>query len=81
MERIDAKIEQARMTMYGRILRCPMKVIPEDCPLNKIRTRPITERVEWIESKSDSEIVELYQHHTKCIKANTPDSTETDYGA
>jgi hypothetical protein len=60
-------INEARIAMYARILRCPVEDNPEDCPLKEVREMPLEERVAWIDSKSDTEIVELYQHHERCL--------------
>ena len=76
MEPTKAEVADARMAMYARIIRCPLEITPEDCPLKEIRKMPMEERVIWIESKSDREIVELFQHHVKCLKENLSGSAE-----
>ena len=61
-------IEEARMCMYARILRCPLGDNPEDCQLYEIRKLPMEERLAWLEEKTNSEVVEMYQQHTKCLE-------------
>lgn len=64
----DQIVEEARMALHGRILRCPLGKNPEDCPLHELRLKPIEERVAWLESKTDGEVVELYIQHVMCMK-------------
>ena len=60
--------EAARMAMHGRILRCPLGGNPEDCPLHEVRTWPMEERLDWLGSKTDEEVVELYTRHSDCLE-------------
>ena len=60
--------EEARLALYGRILRCPVDDNPEDCPLHEIRKWPVEDRLVWIESKTDEEVLELYNYHTNCLE-------------
>lgn len=53
--------------MYGRILRCPVEDQPEDCPLKSVREMSVEERIAWMESKTDDELVELHLHHKRCL--------------
>ncbi len=66
--------EEARMAMYGRILRCPVEDNPDDCPLKDVRKMPLEERIAWMDAKTDEEIIELHQHHVRCLahKLSTP---------
>lgn len=61
-------IEEARVGMHARILRCPMGGNPEDCPLHNVREWPMEERIAWLEAKTDEEVVELYRRHTDCLE-------------
>lgn len=61
-------VEEARIAMSGRLLRCPLGDNPEDCPLYDIRKLPIEERVAWLQSKTDDEVVALFQQHVQCLK-------------
>jgi hypothetical protein len=60
-------VEEARMSLHGRILRCPLDQISEDCPFHSIRKLSIEERLAWLESKTDQEVVDLYQQHILCL--------------
>jgi len=63
----ETNVEDARMAMYARILRCPVEETPKDCPLKDVRNRPVEERIVWLEGKSDQELVALHEHHKKCL--------------
>jgi hypothetical protein len=69
MELNPTNIEEARLAMHGRLLRCPFGDNPKDCPLHGIRKLPVEERLEWLESKTNAEVVELYQQHRDCLTA------------
>ena len=76
MELQASIIEEARMGMHGRILRCPLGGNPEDCPLHDVRTWPMEERVVWLESSTNQEVVKLYNYHINCLEeklAKQPD--------
>ena len=61
------KESAARTAMHGRILRCPMGGNPPDCPLYEIRLMPIEERLKWLDSKSDFELLMLFGIHVNCL--------------
>ncbi len=73
MEHKTSLVEDARMAMYGRILRCPVEDNPDDCPLKEVWEIPLEDRIAWLELKSDEEIIELHLHHTKCAAAKLSD--------
>ena len=66
-------VQEARFAMHGRILRCPLGNNPEDCPLYEIRKLPLAERITWLESKTDEEVVDLYNRHNKCLECKLED--------
>lgn len=55
--------------MYGRILRCPLGGNPSDCPLCEIRQMSLSDRIIWLDSKSDEEVTALYGYHVRCLAA------------
>ena len=61
------EVQTASLTMHGRILRCPIENNPDDCPLHTVRQLPIGERVAWLKSKTDDEVVALYVQHIDCL--------------
>lgn len=61
-------VEEARFALHGRILRCPLGGNPEDCPLHDLRMMPLEERIAWLESKTDDEVIDLYQLHNECLE-------------
>jgi hypothetical protein len=60
-----------RLAMHGRILRCPLGGNPPDCPLYEIRQKPLAKRMEWLKSKTDLELFELFEYHIKCLAKKT----------
>lgn len=69
-------IEEARFGMHARIMRCSLGGNPEDCPLHEIRKWPVEERVAWLESKPDDEVIELYRMHINCIERKLSEASE-----
>ena len=67
MEVKSTNIEDARIGMHGRILRCPLGENPEDCPLHEVRKWPVKKRLSWLESKTDEEVLGLYNYHLNCL--------------
>ncbi|MEN8173468.1 MAG: hypothetical protein ABFS03_11395 [Chloroflexota bacterium] len=68
--------EEARVGMHGRILRCPLGDNPEDCPLYEIRKWPMEKRLDWLNSRTDEEIIALYSRHNDCLEHKlTPPSS------
>ena len=61
-------VEEAKLAMHGRILRCPLGDNPEDCPLHELRKLPVDKRVAWLESQTDEEIITLYNQHIECLE-------------
>ena len=57
MEINTAFVEDAKFSLHGRILRCPLGENPEDCPLHEIRKLPVEDRIAWLESNTDEEII------------------------
>ncbi len=64
----QVSVEEARIGMHGRILRCPLGGNPEDCPLYEVRKWPIEERLVWLDSKTNEEVVALYHRHNDCLE-------------
>ena len=69
MELDSVIVEEARIGMYARILRCPLGGNPEDCPLHEIRKWPMEQRLAWLESTNDEEVVELFNRHSDCLES------------
>lgn len=58
---------KARLAMHGRILRCPVGDNPTTCPLHTVRHLSIEERIAWLESKTDDELIAFYEQHIDCM--------------
>ena len=74
MELDSIIIEEARIGMQARILRCPLGGNPADCPLHEIRKWPMEKRLSWLETLNDEEIVELYRQHSDCLEIKLEES-------
>ena len=68
-------VEEAKFALHGRILRCPLGGNPEDCPMHDIRKLPVEERIVWLESQTDEEIITLYELHNKCLECKLEEFT------
>jgi hypothetical protein len=54
--------------IVGLVFACPFGPDnPPDCPLHAVRTKPISERLAWVESLSPSARMEILQHHCACL--------------
>ena len=53
---------------YGLLFGCPLKSEKFDCPLIDLRKLPILERIQALNNKSEKELMELEQHHKKCLQ-------------
>jgi len=73
MESRKELAEEARFALHGRILRCPLGGNPADCTLYELRKLPVEKRIAWLESKSDEEVIELYQKHNACLERKLED--------
>lgn len=61
-------VEEARIGMHARILRCPLGGNPQDCPLHEIRLRPVEDRIAWLNGLSDAEVVATFDRHKDCLE-------------
>jgi hypothetical protein len=61
-------VEEAKLALHGRILRCPLGGNPEDCPLHELRKLPVDRRVAWLETQTDEELIGLYEQHNECLE-------------
>ena len=67
-------VEDAKFSLHGRILRCPLGGNPEDCPMHEIRKLPVEDRIAWLESNTDEEIIALYELHSECLECKLEES-------
>ena len=74
MEISTALVEDAKFSLHGRILRCPLGGNPEDCPLHEIRKLGVEDRIAWLESNTDEEIIALYELHSECLECKLEES-------
>ena len=68
MEIETALVEEAKYALHGRVLRCPLGGNPRDCPLHELRKLPLEERMDWLETQTDEELIALYEQHNACLE-------------
>ncbi len=61
-------VEEAKFALHGRILRCPLGGNPEDCPMHELRKLPVEDRIAWLNSQTDEDLIFLYQQHNQCLR-------------
>jgi len=61
-------VEEAKFALHGRILRCPLGGNPEDCPMHELRKLPVEDRIAWLNSQTDEELIFLYEQHNQCLR-------------
>ena len=70
MNRPDgAHIGTVRAKLVGLVVECQMGDNPEDCPLYEKRNLSFSDRIEWLKSLSDNEILGIYSAHRECLAA------------
>lgn len=71
----ETKVEEAWIGLHGRILRCPLGNNPEDCPLHDIRKMSVEDRLAWLNSKTNKEVLELFGQHIDCLEHKSATSS------
>lgn len=61
-------VEEAKFALHGRILRCPLGGNPDDCPMHELRKLPVEDRIAWLNSQTDEELIILYEMHNQCLR-------------
>jgi len=57
-----------RSMLYGLLLACPLGGNPEDCQGHDLRLLPLSERITWLEERSNAELKSLYLQHLQCLE-------------
>ena len=78
---MESNESAVRTAMHGRILRCPLGGNPADCPLYEIRKLPLDDRLKWLDSKTDFELIQLFGYHMKCLDEKTAAQLDTPASA
>ncbi len=63
---VKSNADHVRLVMHGRLLRCPLGGNPPGCPLYAIRRQSLAKRFDWIDSKTDQELLLLFEFHVAC---------------
>ena len=42
-------------------------------PMHELRKLPVEDRIAWLESNTDEEVVALYEQHNKCLECKLED--------
>ena len=58
----------ARKMLMGLSVACPLGQSGPHCPLGEIRRLPQTQRIAWVNAKTDEEIHQIYAQHYACLK-------------
>lgn len=58
----------AKTMLMGLIIECPFGGNPKDCPLYERRKLPMNDKIEWVKSLSDDELLKAYQVHCECLR-------------
>ena len=59
--------EVKKVWVKGLVIHCPMGESVKDCPANKIRLLPISERLRLVDEMTEKSINEIIDHHYKCL--------------
>ena len=63
---VSQGIERAELT--GLLVACPFgQDNPRSCPLHSVREWPLSERVAWLDSLSEDEVLLLLENHRQCL--------------
>jgi hypothetical protein len=64
-----ADLEAARAKLVDLLIGCPLEDNPPDCPLSGKRGLPFAERVAWVQTLAEAELLKIYAAHCRCMKA------------
>lgn len=63
-----ANISAVRFELVGLLVACPFNQDnPANCPLYYMRTRPLDERIEWLDKLADDDVEILKANHQHCL--------------
>jgi hypothetical protein len=61
--------ERLKVWVVGLTMACPYdQSNPPDCPLCQIRTKPLVERLHWVESLSHEKLRLIVNTHLLCLE-------------
>ena len=55
-----------RLLVMGLVVGCPHESNPTECTLNDVRTKPVSERVEWARKLADEQVKQILRIHRDC---------------
>lgn len=65
---VVSKSGSLHVQIAGLAFACPFGPDnPPDCPLHAVRTKPIPERLAWVNSLPPAARIEISQHHVECL--------------
>ena len=61
--------ERLRAWVFGLTMACPYdQTNPVDCPLCRIRVKPVAERMQWIDGIPDDKLQQIVTTHLLCLQ-------------
>ena len=60
--------QQKKDWVRGLLISCPFGKPLDDCPLEKFRKIPISERIKLVDSMEEKQIDQIIVHHQKCLR-------------
>jgi len=63
----------AKAMLMGLIIECPYGGNPEDCPLYERRKLSMKQKIKWVKSLSDDELLKAYHVHCECLRKKAKD--------
>jgi len=56
-----------KIFVRGLLLKCPMRLPLENCPLSEYRILPLKTRMELVNKMSEEDITEITDYHKQCL--------------
>ena len=66
-EEIKFHFDNKIVWLRGLMVECPMGDPADDCPLQKFRLLPLTERMKIVNQMTTKNIDKILAHHTMCL--------------
>lgn len=60
--------DNKRTWLWGLLLGCPMRMSLDTCPVQKYRTLPIKQRLQFVNAMDYEEMSYLIGNHEKCLR-------------
>ena len=61
-------INDRKLWLFGLLLECPMGEPLQGCPVNSLRSLAIQEKLNYLETLSETQINKILEEHTLCLE-------------